>query len=130
MPADRLKGSIPPLITPFRDGAVDYDTFRKLIELQIAEGSHGILVNGTTAEPSTLTTEERAALVARFETLTFGIGDVLVTEGEESEGLFLVASGDVGIPCRGSGGSAHQATCYAAGKLTLLGEARVLRLRS
>jgi 4-hydroxy-tetrahydrodipicolinate synthase len=58
-----LRGSYPPLITPFRDGTVDYETYAKLVEYQIAEGSHGIVVNGTTSEPSTLTTEERARLV-------------------------------------------------------------------
>ncbi len=58
-----LRGSYPPLITPFRDGAVDYEAYARLVEYQIAEGSHGIVVNGTTSEPSTLTVEERARLV-------------------------------------------------------------------
>ena len=60
---ERLKGSIPPLITPFRDGEVDYDAFARLVEVQVKHGSHGVLVNGTTAEPSTLTVEERNRLV-------------------------------------------------------------------
>lgn len=60
---DAVKGSIPPVVTPFRNGAVDYEAYAGLIEFQVAEGSHGILVNGTTAEPSTLTTEERNQLV-------------------------------------------------------------------
>ena len=59
LPKDFLKGSIPPQITPFTDGAVDYDTFAELTEHQISEGAHGILVNGTSAEPSTLIVEER-----------------------------------------------------------------------
>lgn len=58
-----LRGSYPPLVTPFRDGAVDYDSFARLVELQIAEGSHGLVVTGTTAEPSTLTLDERARLL-------------------------------------------------------------------
>jgi 4-hydroxy-tetrahydrodipicolinate synthase len=60
---EKLKGSIPPLITPFRDGEVDYEAFGRLVEFQVKNGSHGILVNGTTAEPSTLTVEERNRLV-------------------------------------------------------------------
>jgi len=60
---EKLKGSIPPLVTPFREGEVDYDTFARLVEFQVRNGSHGILVNGTTAEPSTLTVEERNRLV-------------------------------------------------------------------
>jgi 4-hydroxy-tetrahydrodipicolinate synthase len=60
---DSLKGSIPPLITPFRNGEVDYDAYAQLVAFQIKNGSHGILVNGTTSEPSTLTVEERNKLV-------------------------------------------------------------------
>ncbi|HXP29562.1 MAG TPA: 4-hydroxy-tetrahydrodipicolinate synthase [Stellaceae bacterium] len=58
-----LCGSYPPLVTPFRDGAVDYETYASLVERQIAEGSHGIVVTGTTGEPSTLTNAERIRLV-------------------------------------------------------------------
>jgi 4-hydroxy-tetrahydrodipicolinate synthase len=61
--AASLKGSIPPLVTPFRSGEVDYDAYAQLVEFQIKNGSHGILVNGTTAEPSTLTVQERNQLV-------------------------------------------------------------------
>ncbi len=60
---DRLKGSMPPLVTPFRDGEVDYDAYARLVEFQVKNGSHGVVVNGTTAEPSTLTIEERNRLV-------------------------------------------------------------------
>ncbi|HUI60298.1 MAG TPA: 4-hydroxy-tetrahydrodipicolinate synthase, partial [Steroidobacteraceae bacterium] len=60
---DELKGSFPPLVTPFRNGEVDYDAYARLVAVQIRDGSHGILVNGTTAEPSTLTVEERNRLV-------------------------------------------------------------------
>src|SRR5262245_50309442 len=40
---DRINGSIPPLFTPFKNGEVDYDTYARMIEHQIKEGSHGIL---------------------------------------------------------------------------------------
>ena len=60
---ERLKGSIPPLVTPFRDGNVDYDAYAHLVEFQIRHGSHGVLVNGTTAEPSALSVQERNRLV-------------------------------------------------------------------
>src|SRR5437867_7299497 len=58
-----LRGSYTPLITPFRDGKVDLDKYAELIERQVREGSHGVVVNGTTAEPSSLTIEERCELV-------------------------------------------------------------------
>lgn len=60
---DFLKGSYPPIVTPFKDGEVDYETYAKLCERQVTEGSHGIVVNGTTGEPSTLTVEERMKLL-------------------------------------------------------------------
>ena len=47
------------IVTPFlENGAVDYDTFRELIEYQIANGTDCIIVCGTTGESSTLTHEE------------------------------------------------------------------------
>ena len=58
-----LIGSVPPLITPFKNGKIDLDSYGRLIEHQIKNGTHGILVNGTTSEPSTLTVAERNELV-------------------------------------------------------------------
>ena len=54
-----LKGSFPPLVTPFKeDGSVDYDTYGKLVEFHVKGGSPGIVVTGTTGEPSVLTPAE------------------------------------------------------------------------
>ncbi|MDE2476962.1 MAG: 4-hydroxy-tetrahydrodipicolinate synthase, partial [Alphaproteobacteria bacterium] len=59
-----LKGSFPPLVTPFRnDGSVDYETYAELVEFHVKGGSAGIVVTGTTGEPSTLIPEERIELV-------------------------------------------------------------------
>ena len=58
-----LRGAYCPLIVPFREGKIDYDTYGKLIERQIAEGTHGLLVNATSGEPTMLTLHERAELV-------------------------------------------------------------------
>ena len=59
-----LKGSFPPVVTPFReDGAVDYDTYAKLIDFHAKGGSAGVVVTGTTGEPSALTTDERIQLL-------------------------------------------------------------------
>jgi 4-hydroxy-tetrahydrodipicolinate synthase len=58
-----LTGSFPPLVTPFRNGRVDVETYARLIEHQIANGTHGIVVNGTTSEPTSLTIAERNELV-------------------------------------------------------------------
>jgi 4-hydroxy-tetrahydrodipicolinate synthase len=79
-----LRGSIPPLITPFTRGAVDYDRYAELVEFQIEQGSHGILVNGTTAEPSTLTTDERNRLVTLAIETTAGRVPVVAATGSQS----------------------------------------------
>jgi 4-hydroxy-tetrahydrodipicolinate synthase len=79
-----LRGSIPPLITPFKNGDVDYERYAELVEFQIKEGSHGILVNGTTAEPSTLTTEERNRLVTLSVEAAAGRVPVVAATGSQS----------------------------------------------
>ncbi len=79
-----LKGSIPPLVTPFRDGAVDYATYERLVEFHVANGSHGILVNGTTSEPSTLTIEERNRLVDLAVKTAAGRVPVVAATGSQS----------------------------------------------
>jgi 4-hydroxy-tetrahydrodipicolinate synthase len=55
----KLTGSIVPVVTPFKEGQLDLDGLGQLIEWQIASGSHGISVTGTTGEPSSLTLDER-----------------------------------------------------------------------
>lgn len=55
----RPRGSIVPVVTPFRAGRVDEAGLADLIEWQIQSGSHGVSVAGTTGEPSSLTFDER-----------------------------------------------------------------------
>jgi 4-hydroxy-tetrahydrodipicolinate synthase len=81
---DQLRGSIPPLVTPFKDGAVDIATFAALVERQIAEGSHGVLVTGTTGEPSTLTTAERIRLFEVAVEVARGRVPVVAAPGGQS----------------------------------------------
>ena len=80
----KLKGSIPPLITPFSNGEVDYDAYAGLVEFQIDKGSHGILVNGTTSEPSTLTTEERNRTVDTAMATNKGRLPIVAATGSQS----------------------------------------------
>ena len=58
-----LRGSMPALVTPFRDGAVDLDAFAAFVEWQIAEGSHGLVPVGTTGESPTLAHDEHYAVI-------------------------------------------------------------------
>lgn len=60
---ERIKGSMPALITPFSAGMVDEGAFRRLVSWQIAEGSHGLVPAGTTGESATLTHEEHMRVV-------------------------------------------------------------------
>ncbi len=83
-PLDRIRGSIPPLFTPFRNGDIDYTTYARMIEFQIEEGSHGILVNGTTSEPASLTTEERNRLVTLAIEAVNGRVPVVAATGSQS----------------------------------------------
>src|SRR5438874_9370793 len=79
-----LKGSIPPLITPFREGQVDFDAYAAMIEFQVAEGSHGILVNGTTSEPASLTVEERNQIVDMAMDAAGGRVPIVAATGSQS----------------------------------------------
>jgi len=81
---DRLKGSIPPIVTPIRNNALDYEAYSGLIEFQVAQGSHGVLVNGTTSEPSTLTIEERNRLVDIAVDTASGRIPVVAATGSQS----------------------------------------------
>ena len=84
MQLNKIRGSIPPIITPFLNGEVDYKTYASLIEHQIKNGSHGILVNGTTAEPSTLTLDERNKLINIAVEVANGKIPVIAGTGSQS----------------------------------------------
>ena len=58
-----IQGVYTALVTPMRNGEVDYDTLRKLVEMQIAGGVAGIVPVGTTGESPTLTYEEHAKVI-------------------------------------------------------------------
>lgn len=60
----RLRGSICPVITPFKaNGDIDFEKQAELIEYQLENGTHAISVTGTSGEPSSLTTEERVQVM-------------------------------------------------------------------
>ncbi len=58
-----FRGSIPALVTPFRDGAVDFAALESLVEWHVAEGSTGLVPVGTTGESPTLSHEEHEQVV-------------------------------------------------------------------
>jgi 4-hydroxy-tetrahydrodipicolinate synthase len=58
-----FSGSIPALVTPFRDGAFDASAFARLVEWQISEGSNGLVPCGTTGESATLGFDEHYEVI-------------------------------------------------------------------
>lgn len=65
-----FKGSIPALITPFRNGEIDWPAFDAFVEWQIEQGSHALVPCGTTGESPTLSHDEHKALVKRCVEIT------------------------------------------------------------
>ncbi|RJT21097.1 4-hydroxy-tetrahydrodipicolinate synthase [Chakrabartia godavariana] len=59
-----FSGSIPALVTPFRDGQVDEAAFRRLVDWQIQEGSSALVPCGTTGESATLSYDEHYRVIA------------------------------------------------------------------
>lgn len=58
-----FRGAFTALVTPFRDGKVDEEAFRELIETQIEQGIDGLVPCGTTGESATLSHEEHETVV-------------------------------------------------------------------
>jgi 4-hydroxy-tetrahydrodipicolinate synthase len=58
-----FKGSFVAIVTPFKDGEVDYAKLSELVEWHVASGTHGIVPCGTTGESPTLSHEEHAKVV-------------------------------------------------------------------
>ncbi len=60
-----FKGSIPALITPFKDGEIDWAAFENFVEWQIDQGTHAVVPCGTTGESPTVSHDEHMAIVQR-----------------------------------------------------------------
>ena len=58
-----FKGSIVAIVTPFKDGKVDEESYRQLIEFQIENGTSAIVPCGTTGESATLNVDEHARVI-------------------------------------------------------------------
>ena len=96
MTAKMIRGSIPALITPFRDGKVDEAAFRKLVNWQVEQGSHGLVPCGTTGESPTLSHQEHRRVTEICIEEAAGRVPVIAGCGSnstaEAEGLIRFAS--------------------------------------
>lgn len=79
---NRISGSLTALVTPFKNGAVDLDALKKLVDWQITEGTKGLVPVGTTGESPTLSHEEHDQVVA--EVVKAAAGRVPVIAGTGS----------------------------------------------
>ncbi len=79
-----IHGSIPALVTPFAKGKVDFAAFEKLVDWQIASGSHGLVPCGTTGETPTLSVDEHLALVRACVKATKGRVPVIAGAGSNA----------------------------------------------
>jgi 4-hydroxy-tetrahydrodipicolinate synthase len=77
-----FKGSMPALVTPFSNGALDLDALKRLVEWHIAEGSTALVPVGTTGESPTLSHDEHEAVIA--EVVKAAAGRVPVIAGAGS----------------------------------------------
>lgn len=59
----RLRGAFTALVTPFKNGRIDEEAYRELIEWQITEGINGVVPCGTTGESATLSHDEHEAVI-------------------------------------------------------------------
>jgi 4-hydroxy-tetrahydrodipicolinate synthase len=76
-----IKGSMPALATPFRDGKVDYEALERLVEWHISEGSHGLVAVGTTGESPTVSKDEHKDIIRRVVALVRGRIPVIAGTG-------------------------------------------------
>lgn len=77
-------GAMTALITPFRDGQVDFDTLDELIEFQIEGGIDGIVPVGTTGECPTLSHDEHKKVIERVVKTVAGQVPVIAGAGSNS----------------------------------------------
>ncbi len=87
-----IKGSIPALVTPFKNGALDLDTLKKLVDWHVAEGSTGLVPVGTTGESPTVSHVEHQTVIEAVVKAAAGRIPVIAGAGSNNtaEGIDLI----------------------------------------
>ncbi len=79
-----FEGTLTALVTPFKEGAVDVDTLRMLVERQIENGIHGLVACGTTGEAAAMTQEEQHSVVTHVVEQSRGRVGVIAGTGSNN----------------------------------------------
>jgi 4-hydroxy-tetrahydrodipicolinate synthase len=87
-----IRGSIPALVTPFKNGELDLVTLKKLVDWHVAEGSNGIVPVGTTGESPTLSHTEHQKVIEEVVAAVAGRVPVIAGAGSNNtvEGISLI----------------------------------------
>jgi 4-hydroxy-tetrahydrodipicolinate synthase len=87
-----FRGSFVALVTPFKDGKLDLDTLKKLVDWHIEQGTHGLVPVGTTGESPTLSHAEHEQVVETVVAYAAGRVPVIAGAGSNntSEGMRLI----------------------------------------
>jgi 4-hydroxy-tetrahydrodipicolinate synthase len=105
-----FQGSAVAIITPFKDGKVDFDAYGRLLDWQIEEGTDAIVSCGTTGEASTLTWDEQ------IKTIEFAVkragGRVPVLAGVGANATFEAVEGSKGAEDVGADALLHVTPYY------------------
>jgi 4-hydroxy-tetrahydrodipicolinate synthase len=87
---DRLpRGSYTPLVTPFQEGEIDWEGFDRLFERQVDGGGTGVVITGTSGEPTSLSPAERAELYSRAVATAAGRVLVVAAVGSSDQATTL-----------------------------------------
>jgi 4-hydroxy-tetrahydrodipicolinate synthase len=79
-----FKGTITALVTPFKNGQIDYESVSRLLNHQLERGIQGFVVNGTTGESPTLTKAEKLELLVFVQKQVAGRVPILFGSGSNS----------------------------------------------
>jgi len=77
-----FKGSLVALVTPFKNGQIDFQKMKELIEFHIKNGTRGIVPCGTTGESATLSFDEHEQIIG--EVVNFAAGRIPILAGAGS----------------------------------------------
>lgn len=87
-----INGSLPALVTPFKNGKLDLDALKRIVEWHIDQGSHGLVPVGTTGESPTLSHAEHETVVQQVVEIAAGRIPVIAGAGSNNtaEGIRLM----------------------------------------